>query len=213
MGTALDGIEFCLVMNVLGTEIIAGAELALLLCRQAVHPPPNDGPRGRRTRRVIKMSSAQARLTAAPVLREAHRLDVNPAIACRGQFDPDRQPVCFRHITQIAENRETSGQRADPLRPQRDQDCGALWSAGRHVRLNAQTGNSRAAVRSGRRRDRRYPASWARERSAARYCLQQRAGEGPVSRRGATGRTSRPAWPPGHQAGCAPERRAGHWPG
>ena len=56
------------------------------------------------------MSSAQARLTAAPTLREPHRVDVNPASACRSQLDPDRQPVCFCHVTQIAENRETSRQ-------------------------------------------------------------------------------------------------------
>jgi hypothetical protein len=110
LGTALNGIELCQVVDVLGAELIAGAELALLLRRQAVHPPPGDGPRGKRTRRIIKISSVQARLTAAPVLREPHRMDINPATACCSQFDPDGQPVCFGHITQIAENRETSRQ-------------------------------------------------------------------------------------------------------
>jgi hypothetical protein len=110
MKTALNGIELCQVVDVLGAGIVAGAELALLLRRQAVHAPPSDGPRGKRTRRVIKMRSAQARLAAAATLREPHRVDINPASAGRSQFDPDRQPVCFCHITQIAENRETSRQ-------------------------------------------------------------------------------------------------------
>ena len=56
------------------------------------------------------MCPAQACLTTAPVLREPHRVNVNPAIACRNQFDPYRQPVCLWHITQTAENRETSRQ-------------------------------------------------------------------------------------------------------
>jgi hypothetical protein len=109
-GTTLNGIELGQVVDVLGTQIIAGAELALLLRRQAVHPPPGDGPRGKRTRRVIKMRPARARLTAAPTLREPHRVDVHPASTCRSQFDPDRQPVCFCHITQTAENRQASRQ-------------------------------------------------------------------------------------------------------
>jgi len=110
MGTGLNGIEFCQVVDVLEAEIIAGAKLALLLRRQAVHPPPSDGPRGESTSRVIKMRSARACLAAVPILREPHRVDVNPASGGRSQFDPDRQPVCFRHVTQIAENRETGTQ-------------------------------------------------------------------------------------------------------
>src|ERR1035438_6565913 len=110
MKTALNGIELCQVVDVLGAGIVAGAELALLLRRQAVHAPPSDGPRGKRTRRVIKMRSAQARRAPAATPREPPRVDINPASAGRSQFDPDRQPVCFCHITQIAENRETSRQ-------------------------------------------------------------------------------------------------------
>jgi hypothetical protein len=110
LGTALNGIELGQVVDVLGAAIIASAELPLLLRRQAVHPPPGDGPQAKSTRRVIKMSSPRARLTAAPIRCEPHRVDVNPASACRCQFDPDRQPVCSCPITQIAENREASRQ-------------------------------------------------------------------------------------------------------
>ena len=41
-GKPLKGIELGEVVNVLGAMIIAGAELALLLCRQAIHVAPGD---------------------------------------------------------------------------------------------------------------------------------------------------------------------------
>jgi hypothetical protein len=41
-GKALDGVELCEVVDVLRAMIIAGAELALLLSRQAIHATPSD---------------------------------------------------------------------------------------------------------------------------------------------------------------------------
>ena len=75
----LESSQFGQVMQVLGAELIPGAELALLRRGQAGDRAPADRPRGEGSRRVVEVRAAEALLpTVAPADPMTHSRLVEP---------------------------------------------------------------------------------------------------------------------------------------
>jgi len=96
----LESSQFGQVMQVLGAELIPGAELALLRRGQAGDRAPADRPRGEGSRRVVEVRAAEALLPTVAILAELHRVQIYPTVIRCAHLDTDRQPVCFRQVAQ-----------------------------------------------------------------------------------------------------------------